>query len=209
MRTIFPLPLRNLWIRKYGVFAPKSVSWAIFALIATFAIAPTVLADRYQDENLIVPIERDWFVMPAERKGKVLLTTIALPHRPEFVVFQVFFGENDPNLQAKYAIYFLLLTRDCVNAFKHEVKSFKEGPYAAVQFSISCVTDTETKTGTFSVAKMIQGADSLYVVQRILRGKLSSAKENPLTQELAQQWENFFSKIYVCDTRRPDAPCPQ
>lgn len=54
--------------------------------------------------------------------------------------------------------------------------------------------------GEYFLSKAMGGRDAMYVVQGAWRGVLQEAE--------VVQWSQHLRGVYVCDTRRPDAPCP-
>jgi len=59
----------------------------------------------------------------------------------------------------------------------------------------------------FAMTKIIQGRDSLYVVQRSWRD--ATAAPPPLTDRATgDAWAAFFRAVEVCDTRLQGQPCP-
>ncbi len=59
----------------------------------------------------------------------------------------------------------------------------------------------------FVMAKIMQGADSLYLVQRAWRGGPEYAPL-PLTDKATgDAWAKFFNQVEVCDTRLRGQPC--
>lgn len=59
----------------------------------------------------------------------------------------------------------------------------------------------------FVMAKIVQGTDSLYLVQRAWRGGPEYAPP-PLTDKATgDAWAKFFSQVEVCDTRLRGQPC--
>jgi len=73
----------------------------------------------------------------------------------------------------------------------------------------ACGTYTKTGQGEVTMYKVVQGNDSLYVVQRAWRGNSFTGANIPLSKTELMEWEKYLNAVTVCDTRSSLHTCPR
>ena len=81
------------------------------------------------------------------------------------------------------------------------VVSGPENGYPAGVWLLSCPKNPVTGKPEITWVKIVQGNDSLYVVQKAF--KFAPSKDQVV------QWMKYLRSVAVCDSRLPDRACPQ
>jgi hypothetical protein len=83
--------------------------------------------------------------------------------------------------------------------------------YPVATLTVTCTKGRQSGLGGLVAVKAIRGAEALYVVERIWRGKPFERNEAPaLPQTMLQEWSGFLRNVSVCDSAAPDRhPCPK
>lgn len=79
--------------------------------------------------------------------------------------------------------------------------------YGAAVLSASCGRSRLSGLGEFTIYKVIQGRENLYMVQRTWRIPPGD-EPMPLAEEALAEGVAYLAGVHVCDTRDPDRPCP-
>ena len=66
---------------------------------------------------------------------------------------------------------------------------------------LSCPKNPGTGKPEITWFKALQGSDSFYMVQKAFKFAPS--------QEQISRWMGYLKSVMVCDSRRPESPCPQ
>ena len=99
--------------------------------------------------------------------------------------------------------------RDCGTFEKHLTFAGEENGYPTAVHLLVCHQDRKTKRSLITLMKTIRGNDAFYVISRSMRGA-------PIPRDGAAQmdetriggWAIYLKSITLCDTGRPDHPCP-
>ena len=89
----------------------------------------------------------------------------------------------------------------CPGGTAIDIQEGVENGYGYSFWSLSCPLNPATGKPENMWAKAISGTDALYSVQYAAR--------RPPTRELTITSAKFLRQVQVCDTRRPDRPCPR
>ncbi|MEE8079643.1 MAG: hypothetical protein V3T18_11650, partial [Pseudomonadales bacterium] len=60
-----------------------------------------------------------------------------------------------------------------------------------------------------SLIKVIKGNEYFYVINRSQRAAPLPQGEPPLSEEVIAGWSLYIRSVSVCDTEKPEHPCPQ
>lgn len=99
----------------------------------------------------------------------------------------------------------------CADLMTHPPVSGMQKEYKAAQFTMDCRQPApgnpgQLKKREFVSAKVIQGRDSLYLVQRAWHG--DQGEPPPLSDKaVGADWTGFFQQIEVCDSRIAGQAC--
>jgi hypothetical protein len=88
----------------------------------------------------------------------------------------------------------------CAGGQDQKVRDGNENGYPIVVWLYVCPLNPATHKPETMWLKAISGSDSLYAVQY-------AAREAP-SKEMVTPAMEFLRQVMVCDTRRPDRPCP-
>ena len=175
------------------------------AAVAALMCSTPVLA-QLQDENLLAGVPEGFEVgYQASQNGMVIAEFVPKGETVEawsrMITVQVFRGlpnaDGDQlasNMQQGWETA-------CAGSDVGRDDAGTVNGYEWVAWHFSCPLNPETSLPETMWLRAISGADALYVVQYAYRALPSAECETPATEYLAT--------ISVCDTRRPDRPCPE
>jgi len=175
------------------------------AAVAALMSSTPVLA-QLQDENLLAGVPEGFEVgYQASQNGMVIAEFVPKGETVEawsrMITVQVFRGlpnaDGDQlasNMQQGWETA-------CAGSDVGRADAGTVNGYEWVAWHFSCPLNPETSLPETMWLRAISGADALYVVQYAYRALPSAERETPATEYLAT--------ISVCDTRRPDRPCPE
>ena len=158
-----------------------------------------------KDENLFTGIPRNFKVGSRSAQGQILMveyipTTETLDNWTTMITVQIFRG-----LQTVAPDKFASDLADrvkgaCPGGEGRKVVDSVENGYPMTVWDMTCPLNPQThKPESFST-KIIRGQDALYSVQYAYR-------ETPTAEHKAPAMA-FLGGVVVCDTRKPDRPCP-
>lgn len=176
------------------------------AYLAALAIAPAARsAPAFQDETLLVTIPTGFTVGKQGENGPM----IGAEYVPQgetvtawtrMITVQVFrnIKKGDPNQFGEGVGRGW--TAACPGSDVRKIKDGIEGGYPFAVWQFLCPNNPQTGKPENMYAKMIGGTDALYSIQYAYRSEL--------TKEIIPPTMSYLGGIRVCDTRRPDRPCP-
>jgi hypothetical protein len=118
----------------------------------------------------------------------------------EMVTVQIFLGMKNVAPAQYSATLQGVWAKSCDKAQSHPVASGTENGYPFTLWLSSCPRNTATGKPEITWFKAMQGNDSFYLVQKAFKFQPSKAQ--------IDTWMAYFKKVSVCDSRRPDHPCP-
>ncbi|MFV2091164.1 MAG: hypothetical protein ACC642_10925, partial [Pseudomonadales bacterium] len=84
---------------------------------------------------------------------------------------------------------------------------FENGYPTSVHLLI-CPKNKETKKSEVSMIKVIRGNDYFYTITSARQGAPLDKGVAPLSETVVAAWSIYLRSIGVCDTTRPEHPCP-
>lgn len=134
----------------------------------------------------------------------------------EMVTLLIAFGVRNQNPTAVASNISQQWAKSCATAGMLGGSPQQEKDYPVTLATLSCVSPDPAQLGQkvplrkyeLMTMKVIQGRDSLYIVQRAWHSDTVPLKAGAMAPAGAEaDWSTFFRKIEVCDTRLPDQPC--
>ena len=175
------------------------------AMTASMTLAPQGHAGTLLDENLLVGLPTGFVIATsgrqgAEDKSEFVPKGETVNDWSRMVTVQIFhnMGGVAPTKFAE-TLQALWLAGCAGSASKH-IKDTVENGYDATLWAFTCPMNVQTHKPETMFTKITGGADALYSVQYAFRKSLS--------QEMVTPAMTYLGGIRVCDTRRPDRPCP-
>jgi hypothetical protein len=172
------------------------------ALAATTDVSA---AAGLRNENVLTPVPTGYKVGYSASQGALTMAEY-IPVRETvedwstMITVQIFRGQGrrDPdafadNLGARWKA-------SCPDATSVPVTHGMENGYPFSVWSYECPHNPATRKPESMWLKAISGSDSLYAVQYANRTSMSPALIRPAMI--------YLKEVKVCDTRRPDRPCP-
>ena len=179
--------------------------------IAATTIAAALLAPgqggagTLKDENLIVGLPTGFTMALTDRRGAMDISEFVptgetVKDWSRMVTVQIFhdMGGVAPTLMAEGIRSQWLAA--CPGSEVNKVKDIVENGYAATLWLFTCPLNNRTGKPETMFTKITGGTDALYSVQYAYRTVLS--------REIIPPTMTYLGGIRVCDTRRPDRPCP-
>lgn len=80
--------------------------------------------------------------------------------------------------------------------------------YPTADMGLYCIRFVESGQGEITLFRVVQGAEVLYVVQRVWRVAPFSLVAPPVGPEVIAQWAEYLQSIIVCHPTDPAHPCP-
>ena len=176
---------------------------AIF-LILVVALARTTSA-QLVNENLFVAVPPGYRIDYENKKPDSLMNEMvpvgeSVNDWTEMVTVQIFY-----NLKATPDQFENTLAKGwigaCPGAGAAPVVSGPENGYPAGVWLLNCPKNPVTGKPEMTWVKIVQGNDSLYVVQKAF--KFVPSKDQVV------QWMKYLRSVAVCDSRLPDRACSQ
>jgi hypothetical protein len=150
----------------------------------------------FPGENLLTPYlppSPEWEALEKQEPGIYKLVWIRGNELYAISVFREFRGSLGEARE-----YVDAPGRSSCEAFNSVVRSKQVAPYPSLTWL------TECKNGGRITAQLltraIRGNDSSYLIQRSWRG--------PANDQDLRLWETRLAEVSVCDTRKPEVPCP-
>lgn len=162
-------------------------------------------AAQLVNENLLVMLPPGYKVDYRDKKPNSLMNEMvpvgeSVNDWTEMVTVQVFY-----NLKATPEQFETTLASGwiggCLGATAAPVASGPENGYPAGVWLLNCPKNPATGKPEMTWVKIVQGHDSLYVVQKAF--KFAPSKDQ------ITQWMKYLHSVAVCDLRLPDRACPQ
>jgi hypothetical protein len=83
-----------------------------------------------------------------------------------------------------------------------------ENGYPTSVSLLFCARDRTSRLAETTMIKTIQGNDRFYVITRALRSEPVEEEEAPVDETTVAAWSLYMKSVGVCDTARPEHPCP-
>jgi len=183
----------------------KVVHYFCCGLVAAIAFV-TAAAAQPEEENVLVPVPNGYKVdfqrndnnsrvtemVPANETGKnwTEKLTVRVFYRLADVAPEKFKGQLEQ-----------LWSKACPGSESKPAKTGNDGGLPSITWMMLCKSNPSTGKPENTWLKVIQGADSLYVVEKAYKFAPTKAQE--------RQWLAFLDKVSVCDPRVPERPCPE
>jgi hypothetical protein len=100
------------------------------------------------------------------------------------------------------------LHQRCDPYYDVNVSSGYENGYPTSVRLMICANYRDSDHGQVVMAKAIQGNDEFYVVTRRRMTAPFAEGAEPLSVQEMAEWTTYLNRIYVCDTRSSEHPCP-
>lgn len=183
----------------------RVVRYFYLGLIAAIAFTQAASA-LPEEENVLVPVPKGYKV-DFQRNDNNARITEMVPLKEsakdwtEKLTVRVFYRLADVAPDKFKAQLEQLWAKACPGS---ESKQIKTGPIVglpSITWVMTCKSNPSTGKPENTWLKVIQGSDSLYVVEKAFRFLPVRAQEN--------QWLVFLDKVSVCDPRVSERPCPE
>jgi hypothetical protein len=96
----------------------------------------------------------------------------------------------------------------CDPYYDVNVSSGYENGYPTSVRLMICAEYRDSDHGQVIMAKAIQGNDEFYVITRRRMTPPFAEGAEPLSVQEMAEWTTYLNRIYVCDTRTSEHPCP-
>jgi hypothetical protein len=174
------------------------------AILAVLASSP--VRAELENENLLVGVPEGFKLAFKDRNDERLMSEMipegeTLDDWSEMLTTQVFFGGLPATPDQFYAEMRKGWLEACEGGNGKLVRSGTENGYKFAFGFLTCPLNPKTDKPEAAWIKLIQGHDSMYVVQR-------ATTEEP-TKETIEEFSKFLREVKVCDSRLPDRPCPE
>jgi hypothetical protein len=165
-----------------------------------------------EGELLLAQPPAGWVETAALQTPNLRMAEYGPPVEPDGVVERVTL-EAQPGTPLPDPIEFVLaVARDlgarCRRLEDVNVSSGLENGYPTSVRLIICREFRDTPQGQVVMAKAIQGNEQFYVITRRRLTAPVAADTPPLTAQEMAEWAAYLKGVGVCDTRRPEHPCP-
>jgi hypothetical protein len=178
-------------------------------LIAAFAVGlaagPAAAADKLQDENILLPLPKDFKMGSHSRTGPVEMTEFVpnaetVENWSTILTEQIAHGlsKRDPDSLAQGMTPGW--SSGCPGGKSQRLIRTTENGYEVSIWVFTCPNNPKTGKPESMFMKVISGADALYNVQY--------AVKQPVTAEVLVPTMQYLKGILVCDTRAADHACP-
>ena len=180
------------------------VSTSAILVVLVVALARTASA-QLVNENLLVVVPPGYKLDYQNKKPNSLMNEMvpvgeSVNDWTEMVTVQIFY-----NLKATPDQFEGTLAKGwlgtCPGARAEPVASGPEHGYLAGVWLLNCPKNPATGKPEMTWVKIVQGNDSLYVVQKAF--KFAPSKDQVV------QWMKYLRSVAVCDLRLPDRTCPE
>jgi hypothetical protein len=173
-------------------------------LVVVVALARAASA-QLVNENLLVVVPPGYKIDYQNKKPNSLMNEMvpvgeSVNEWTEMVTVQIFYNlkttpDQFENTLAKGWV------GACPGASAAPVVSGPENGYLAGVWLLNCPKNPVTGKPEMTWVKIVQGNDSLYVVQKAF--KFVPSKDQVV------QWMKYLRSVAVCDSRLPDRACPK
>ncbi len=178
----------------------------VFVFFLLVLAAP--LSAEMQGENLLVSIPGDYILGNSGKNGDVLLSEFvrrgeSVENWSELLTVTVNLGHFDGKHMAPSAYETMMKgmwEKSCPDSSFRELGTSEQNGYKASLFMLSCKTADARGRPEYTLFKALAGNDSFYTVQKAFHFK-------PTRQQI-NSWLDFLKDVRICDSRRPEAPCP-
>ena len=114
---------------------------------------------------------------------------------------QVLYNYNTKSTLKNFVDRFIGIIVDfCDEGRGLEISSGEEYGYSYNYFMTICGKNPNTKKPEYTMIKVISGNDALYLIQKAWRYEPTNSQ--------IQDWSKLVSKVFLCDSRNKNAPCP-
>ena len=115
---------------------------------------------------------------------------------------QVLYNYNTKSTLKNFVDRFISIIVDfCDEGRGLEISSGEEYGYSYNYFMTICGKNPNTKKPEYTMIKVISGKDALYLIQKAWRYEPTNSQ--------IQDWSKLVSKVFLCDSRNKNAPCPK
>ncbi len=179
----------------------RALLWSSFV-----ALTPTGAASAdLINENLLVAIPPGYKIDFKDRDPDRLMNEMVPSDQTvddwtEMVTVQIFYGlkTTPEEFEDRVADGWL---KSCDGATTNPIVSGPENGYPAGVWLLTCPRNPATGKPEVTYTKVMEGNDSLYVVQKAFKFAPS--------REQITQWMKYLRSVATCDSRLADAACPQ
>ena len=159
-----------------------------------------------ENENLLTTMPAGYKVDFQQRKGNMLMTEMvpvgeSVNNWTEMVTVQIFYGLKTVTPEQFRMRMEGLWQGSCPNSTSKAISQGTERGYPTGMWALFCPLNAGSGKPENTWFKVIQGADSFYVVQK-------SYKFAP-NKEQESQWLRYLQSASVCDSRVPERACPK
>jgi len=178
---------------------------ALAAVVGLLVIAPAAMA-ALENENLLTPLPRGFKIGSHSQQGRMVMaeyvpTAETVDNWSRLITVQTFHGLSAVDPDGVPANMARGWEGACSSGTAIKVTAAVENGYRVSIWQFLCPINPATHRPENMWLKSISGHDSLYIVQYAYR--------RILTNDLIGPAMGYLRKIMVCDTRRPDRPCPK
>lgn len=183
----------------------KTMRHLCFGLIAAVTWM-TAAAALPEEENVLVPIPKGYKVDFQRNDNNARVTEMVPVNESgknwtEKLTVRVFYRLADVAPEKFKSQLEQLWSKACPGNESKLVKTGNDGGLPSITWVMLCKSNPSTGKPENTWLKVIQGADSLYVVEKAYKFVPTKAQE--------KQWLAFLDKVSVCDPRVPERPCPE
>jgi hypothetical protein len=176
----------------------------LFALLLACAAFQPAQA-QLKDENLLAPLPAGFKVGYHESKGGMVIQEFVpanetVENWSEMVTAQIFLGQHDFDGVRVLGIIEQEWVKACPASKPNAISTARVNGYAAWNLFLQCPLLASTGKPETTFFRAVKGNDSFYIVQRAARSMPGQAQLNAMSQ--------YLDTTTVCDTRKPEHPCP-
>jgi len=206
--TLFTLACSSMYLPSLATATPQAII-TVPPMPGEFLTQPPVETSqsesRLENENLLAGLPDGFKVgYHAEQDNQTITEMVAESETVEdwttMVTVQIFLGQT--NLTPAQAQDTLTKSwfSACANSETYPVADGAENGYNFILWQLYCPLNPSTQKVEFTFMKVIQGNDSLYLVQVAFR-------HEPSNDEITQ-WTKYLKQVEVCDSRIAEQACP-
>ncbi len=111
------------------------------------------------------------------------------------------------------ADFFASFTKDqeelCPDLENYATFTGQENGYDTSVHLIICPVNKLSNISLVSLIKVVKGNEYFYVITRSQRAAALAEGEAPLSEEEIAGWSLYVRSISICDTEKPEHPCPE
>ena len=158
-----------------------------------------------QAENILTPLPPEFKIGFSTRDGRMDMAEYVpkaetVDEWSKMITVQIFHGLENVDAERFARGLQQRWVGGCAGGQGNEVHNGVENGYPVAVWMYTCPLNPQTNKPENMWMKVIRGSDALYGVQYAFRGILDRDMITPAM--------TYLREVEVCDTRRPDRPCP-